>query len=342
MKLDIISEKQEWGDVLARFRQYDFCHTYDFHEISHQNGEGNPLLFAVSDDEGRLILSWPVLKREIAETDWFDLTSVYGYGGPLVNDPELVEEAMALIFDAMRSMRIISLFSRMHPLFVNDLSADDSKGTRVGDIVVIDVEKHADFADNPEATYRKTHRYDINKARRKGVKVSMNTEGRGLDKFVEVYRQSMEEIGVDDYYLFDKSYFQRLKKANDFQILLIFAELDGVCISAGMNLITGGIMQSYLGGTLEEYRKLSPSKLTTAAEHQFAIRNGIGKFILGGGVRGRVDALFDFKKGFSEFTLPFYIYRKILNLDAYNEVCLQRGVSAADNSYFPAYRIEER
>ena len=95
---------------------YDFAHTYDFHHIARTYGEGEPMMVTVRNEAGEIVALWPTLKRGIGTTGWFDLTSVYGYAGPLVADGVGADAALQLILDFMREEGAVSLFSRMHPL----------------------------------------------------------------------------------------------------------------------------------------------------------------------------------------------------------------------------------
>lgn len=332
-----ITEAQDWKNTLSQFRRYDFGHTFDFGRISSLNGEGDPILFCIASNHGAPLCVWPALRRKIPGTELYDLGSVYGYCGPLVaEDLERAEclEAFELLFSSLKEQGYISLFSRMHPLF-NDQLPKDLQGDPLGDVVIIDITQ---ASDDVLINYRKSHRYDIRKSRKSGVNVVIDESCSDLDAFVAIYHQTMRDMGASEFYLFDREYFDNLVDAEDFKVFLSFAIYDGRKIGAGMSIVTKDIMQSYLGGSVPEYRKLSSDKLITAREHEFAVGLGVTQYVLGGGFALKDDSLLSFKKGFSRETREFSVFRKVLDRETYDRLCSARGVANDHPSFFPAYR----
>lgn len=325
--------KEDWNHVLEFFPKHDFVHTFDFHRISQENGEGLPVIFAVKDECGNYIACWPALKREIPGTDFFDLTSVYGYAGPLVANQESSGRILDLIFNTMKSMGVVALFSRMHPIFIDQIKEQASRGLKLGDVIVIAAQQQS-----PLVSYRSGHRYEIRKALASGMKIHVDYQSDGMSEFIEIYQQSMRDLDASDYYLFNIDYFRAIKEATDFKVFLIFAELNGKKIAASMFIVTNRLMQYYLSGTVDAYKKLSPSKAIIAKAHEIAIAMGVENIVLGGGVGSREDSLFKFKNGFSELRMPFYIFKKIINSHTYVELCEAKGIDHQTTAYFPAYR----
>lgn len=338
LAVDVITDRAGWRDVLRQMPTYDYCHSYDFHWISARNGEGLPVLFALRDAAGRSVFCWPALQRPVAGTQWCDITSVYGYGGPLSTDRVPPEQCLPLVLERMRELGAISLFSRMHPMFIEQLPDDPAlRGELLGDVVVIDVLPGQDTLES----YRKDHRRGIRRAIKAGVTTRVDTDGARIGDFLDIYTEAMRSLGAADYYSFDREYFQHLSRAEDFKTVMTFAELDGKTIAAGLSLITNRIMQSFLGGSLPQYRDLAPMKLITEAEHRYAQDAGVRSLILGGGLGLADDDLLMFKKGFSDHLLPFYAYKKVLRPDAYSALCARLGMVADDSGYFPAYRTPD-
>ncbi|WP_448364814.1 peptidoglycan bridge formation glycyltransferase FemA/FemB family protein [Fluviibacter phosphoraccumulans] len=332
-----VDNKEEWREVLGQLKNFDFVHTYDFHHLSEKNGEGVPVLFVLStDNDTRPLACWPALKRSIESTEFFDLTSVYGYGGPLFAKGINVEWALAGIWEAMRKAGVVSLFSRMHPLYIENIPIGESRGKNLGDVVVIEVQITPHYL----ASYRASHRREILNAMKRGIQVVIDHEYRELHEFSKIYLESMKELGASSYYFFDTEYFDSLISSKDFKTILIYAELHGVKVAASLFVLTGNVMQYYLSATVDAYRKLAPSKMIIARAHELAIELGVEKIVLGGGVGSSRDRLFDFKAGFSDLTKPFYITQKIFNHEAYVQLCKLRGVDPHKESFFPAYRAQ--
>ena len=60
--------------------EYDFYHTWYYHSLDQT---GDPFLFIY--EESNNFIAFPLLDRKIEDSDLSDLTSVYGYTGPISN-----------------------------------------------------------------------------------------------------------------------------------------------------------------------------------------------------------------------------------------------------------------
>ena len=294
MDVKFVSCGDQWKAVLNEIGQFDFVHSYDFHLVSAENGEGEPLLFVVTDSNGRVLACWPTLKRGIPGTDYVDLSCVYGYGGPLFANGVDVSLALGALDQGMKKFGAVSLFSRMHPLFVGCIESEAARGERLGDVVVIDVRPEEPHM----STYRGSHRREIVNAQKKGLILEIDWDCAELKDFVGIYQSAMRDLNAREYYLFDDAYFQKIVAAKDFKVFIIFAIFDGVKVAASMFIVTRDVMQYYLSGSDYAYRNLSASKAIIAKAHEIASDLGVRNLILGGGVGSERDSLFKFKTGF--------------------------------------------
>lgn len=331
-----VNDKEDWRRYVNQLKNFDYVHTYDFHHLSQKNGEGIPVMFVLIDENAHPFACWPALRRPIEGSDFYDLTSVYGYGGPLFLEGVNVDWALTCIWEAMRNRGFVSLFSRMHPLYVEYISEDRLKGNKLGDVVVINVKNTPDYL----LSYRPSHRREISNAIKRGIQVVVDHECREINKFSQIYLDSMKDLSASSYYFFDTEYFGALISSKDFKTILIYAELHGFKIAASLFVLTGNVMQYYLSATVAAYRNFSPSKIIIARAHELAIELGIESIVLGGGVGSSCDTLFNFKAGFSDLTKPFYVTRKIFNHEAYDQLCKLKGVDPHKTSFFPAYRAQ--
>lgn len=334
MFVDVINDGEAWQRLLGKFPSYDFVHTYDFHRLSQLNGEGDPVMYVLKDDTSKPLLSWQVLKRPIEGTPYVDLSSVYGYGGPLLYDSCDLQNRFNMIWQRMKEDGAVALFSRMHPYFIDSIELEILKGQRLGDVVIVDVgEKEGVLS-----RYRGSHRREIVNALSNGLEIAVDWNFESLEEFYSIYRQSMLDLHANDYYMFSLGYFRRLVASTDFKVILIFASFNGQKIASSMFIVTGEIMQYYLSGTVAAHRKIAASKAIIARAHELASELGLKALILGGGVGSQKDALYKFKCGFSKTTKPFYVTKKILNEPIYDRLCAARSVDPEKICFFPAYR----
>lgn len=337
MQVDVIDDEHQWRTALQQFEGFDFVHTYDFHKISQLNGEGSPVLFVIKNETLGAVGIWPLLKRRIGDSNFFDLTSVYGYAGPIFKSGlSSIQQVRSIetLFRYLESQGFVSLFSRLHPLFPSSVNELPSY-CELSDVIIIEVN------DNPEdilSSYRRDHRYDIRKALRDGLQITVDYDCDGLESFVQIYQQTMSTLKAKDYYQFDLDYFRGLVAAQDFEAFLIHASYENKKIASSIFIVTNNVMHYYLSGALAEYKHLSAPKAIIAKAHELAIEQQLKYLILGGGLGSQEDSLFKFKEGFSKNSLRFSVVKKILNQSLYQQLCSKADVAAANASFFPAYR----
>ncbi|WP_315919354.1 peptidoglycan bridge formation glycyltransferase FemA/FemB family protein [Mesorhizobium sp. SP-1A] len=329
----MISDAASWREAIAEIGRYDYAHTYDFHQLSSSRGEGEPIAFAARDENKGTIAFWPTLKRSIDGSGAFDLTSVYGYAGPTVRSGAEGTSPIEAIFCAMSDFGAVSVFSRMHPLFTDQLGMA-VRGDEIGSIVFIEITAQKDVLQS----YRGSHRREIVNATAKGLTITCGTDEKSLEDFLSIYTDTMKEVEAKEYYYFDKEYLSSILNSKDFKTIILTANFEGKPVAASMFIITGSTMQYYLSGTVAAFRKLAPSKAIIAEAHRIAVELGLKKLVLGGGVGSAKDALYAFKKGFSQATLPFHVTRRILDQRKYIDLCVKRRIVPDQVQFFPAYR----
>src|SRR5690606_19058190 len=99
-------------------------------------------------------------------------------------------------------------------------------------------------------------------------------------------------------------------------------KLNDQIIGASLFMLENGIIQYHLSGTTIEGRKYQPSKLILDYMVDWGISQGYNFLHLGGGVGGKQDALYKFKKGFAADDYSFYTVRLITNKMVYRQLCL--------------------
>lgn len=332
MKINEITSKHDWDEALLKSFRHDFYHTWDFHMISRQLGEGEPVLFDVRTSYGGLL--FPQLSRPITGSSLRDLTSVYGYPSPLVYGhidgkeiPVLWESFLAYL--AQRGH--VSLFSRCHPLLAPAILGEEAY-ERCGRVVVIALDRPEE---EQRREYRSNHRRDIGKLERLGVVCHASNSARSLADFIANYEVTMRSLAAAPYYFFPHSYYRGLLAAKSFDARIYSCTLEDRVICSGLFVFCGEFVQYHLGGTAPGFAHLAPTKLMFDTVRKDASRLGYRYFCLGGGHGSREDSLFHFKAGFSSLTLDFCLIRKIINPQEYQRLCAGNGT---ENSYFPRYR----
>jgi pyridoxal phosphate-dependent aminotransferase EpsN len=326
----------------------DFYYFPQYHRVEERRLEARAQLFTYS--EGDYLITLPLLLRSAGQalTGWNDATSVYGYGGPIASHermPELVvRNFQAALREALVERRVIAVFSRLHPLIAQlDLLAGLGECRSSGRTVSIDLTLPLE---EQRTQYRGDHRRLIYKQRLEGIVTCLyDQEKRFLSEFVSIYEETMRRENAEHIYFFGEEYFSQLVRELRPVLQLFVAVTGGKVAAGGLFTSCNGIVQYHLGGTRDEFLKLSPMTLIFDTVRLWANEIGAREFHLGGGVGAKEDTLFRYKAGFSERRHNFATWRWIVAPEVYSELCERRarmnvlqGLEPASADYFPAYR----
>jgi len=331
-----LKDSERWMSILNTIESYDFYHTPDFHRLD-ESGESLLLSFKTSSYQ----LAFPIIIREIENSDFCDCTSVYGYAGPLQTEARAADykPAIKLLEDFYTKKNIISSFSRLHPLINNQELFLEKFGSveELNTTVSIDLTLPEEYQ---QLNYSKSTKRHIKNAIKNEVVIRPSDNENDLSRFIDIYYENMERVKASSYYFFPEKYFEKFLKSKNFYSYLFLAEKDQQIISGALITVCNGIMQYHLGCTKKEYLKFTPLKLIFNEVRKFGVQNGNTIFHLGGGVGGQNDTLFQFKSGFSNQYHQFKVWKRIINNIAYSELVAEKfGNNIPDSKYFPLYRL---
>lgn len=338
----IVTDASEWRARLSDIGRHDFYHTYDFHAISADNGDGQPLMLVHYNDSGRVDFIWPFLERDAGKAGKKDLTSVYGYPGPLFAQGSQGDVSELSIKKFLSDLGYVSVFSRTNPFLLSPQKALAIGCSYSGDVVAMNMQVSPD---QQLKSYSERHRRDIKRLIRKGCSVEVTGDLSALDDFQKIYRETMVRLGANRSYFFSDEYIRSLVSSRDFDAFFSFTVFEGQRVAAGIFVKCGVLMQYHLGGTLAEYYKIAPFKLMIYHLQQHHASKELTWFNLGGGVGGSEDALFAFKRGFSSDVHGFFLYKSILDPEEYELMTQRKALSVGkspeelkNSGFFPAYR----
>jgi len=344
------TDRERWMAVLSEMAQYDFYHLPQYHEIAEGAGEGRGQLFV--HRQGEHLIALPLLIRPcnaiegLEGVSSLDATSVYGYAGPVSSDPSPPAQVIAgfqtSLRDALRSMKVVALFARLHPLIPqSSLIAGLGENTPSGTTVSVDLTQSEEAQ---VKGLRVNHIRDIKKLRALGATCGHDTSST-LDEFVQIYYETMHRVGAAPHYFFDHDYFTQLDALRGSYVHLFTCVLNDEVIAGGLFFACRGIVQYHLGGTRGGYEALGPMKLILDTVRVWASRQGMHVLHLGGGLGAHEDSLFRFKAGFSHRRHPYATWRWILDQKQCDWMTAtkatwnaRRGVTFISAEHFPLYR----
>jgi len=331
-----LDRKDQWNAIVRSMNQYDFYHLAEYHQLEHS---GQPLLLYFSSD--RTSLALPVILRSVDGTNYHDLTSVYGYAGPLSNrekpDEPVIKDFQKELLQFFDSRRIVSVFTRLHPLFSNQELLLSGLGEIIdtNQTVGIDLESSEKEQKRQYAHSIKNH---INRLKRKNVFVEEAKTKEAIDLFIEMYKENMNRVNASKMYFFPNDYFYRFME--ELPASLFLAYYEGQAISGSLFTSCNGIVQPHLSATRNEYLRWSPLKLVWDCIRIDAVHKKEKWMHLGGGVGGADDSLFQFKAQFSDLRFLFKTWRYIHNEEAYAQLVSEKYSNRIpDSTFFPLYRL---
>lgn len=341
MSLETITDPGRWDGVLAEyFPDADIYFSSAYHWLFQRHHGVIPE--AVLWVEGETVIFLPRLVRDLSRLPGFsesqatDLTTPYGYGGPLVAGspgPEVIERFAAVYSEAAKERCHISEFVRFHPLMGNHLGWEE-----VWEVAELNRTVVIGLAQGPEAAraaMKKTRRNSITKSFREGAEVRiLDSPGhQARVDFHRLYSLTMDRIGSDPRYRFSKPFLD--EHLDHLGSLLIEVVYQDEVVGSAMFLFGPHFLHYHLSGA-EKLKGVYPTDLMIDAALAYGHDAGLELLHLGGGV-GSEDGLFQYKAQFSDTTQPFAIGKVVHDQAACDRLVAMRN-GDPDAGFFPPYR----
>ncbi|MDB5030634.1 GNAT family N-acetyltransferase [Mucilaginibacter sp.] len=337
-----IKKRKEWDSYVNRSVFHDIFHSWMYHSL---NDEGESLLFVYQEND--LFIALPVIKRKIEKSAYCDMTSVYGYCGPISNKDfaDVSKRIMANFKTAfmkfMKEENAVCIFSRLHPFIkqqhlLESLGGVQENGTTLYMDLTISVE-------DQQKKYDKRLFRQIRKLREQGYTIKEATGLNEIKAFIDIYHKNMDRLNAASRYYLSERYFTDILDLEGYnnKLLLIYNGTELIC--GAIVLLSDNIIRNHLSATSPDYLKESPSKLLTDEISMIGRRLGKKIFHLGGGVSGKQDSLFMFKRYFSDLQVTDRIWCYINDHAAYNSIVAKAGTEIdTESTYFPLYRQPKR
>ncbi|MDR0732996.1 MAG: GNAT family N-acetyltransferase [Dysgonamonadaceae bacterium] len=325
-----------WDAIVRSMRGFDFYHLAAYHRL---DASGVPLLLHYSDNAANV--AFPIILRRIDDTDYRDITSVYGYPSPLTNTFPLPQASLAAFHKQMLRFfdenSVVSAFSRLHPLFPEQEKILEGTGDTIntGFTVAIDL-------NIPENEQRKQYSHSLkntlNRLERKNAEVKKAATNAEIEAFAEIYAETMTRLRAPQIYFFDGDYFRRFLKT--LPSALYVAYYEGKIIGGALFTDCNGIIQLHLSAARNDCLHLSPLKYIWDQIRLYGVENKRNYLHLGGGVGGSRDSLFAFKAQFSRLHFRFKTWRYVHNREVYDLLVRDKcGGDLPASSFFPLYRM---
>lgn len=307
-------------------------------------GDGAGRLLAVTMRWQSSSVLYPVMLREVRD-GLHDVTSPYGYGGPLFSGDAPVDELASRFwgfFDGWaRDQSVVSEFARLS-LFDDVLPHPGRIRERNLNLVrEVEADRDALWAASSSKV-----RQNARRALRADLTVRIVEDASMVEDFHSVYTRTMERLGSDSWYRFDPPFFSALHRGVPGRLLYVAVERDRRPISIDLMLLGRDTAYYFLGGTDLDASKDRPNDLVKMSVMEWLSDHGYRWYVLGGGVTSG-DGLERYKRGFApQGERIFRTAERVLDAARYAELVDERRSQAVraqrawdeESAFFPLYR----
>ena len=322
-----------WTDALSRLR-HDVYHLPEYVRLDAGLSLGTPAAFRY--DEAGHVLLLPLVLRDVPDTDLRDAVSPYGYPGPVsdTDDAAFWVRACHAMTELFCAQGIVTVFARLHPLLPAPAAAMADAGTVVHHGETVSVDLTLSLEEIWQQTHR-THRNQINKAKRAGVEIVIDDWDR-FDEWIGIYHATMRRVGAAEFYFFTPEHFHRLRAALGERVHLAGAVAGGELLGGNLFFEYDGIMHTHLQAT-RDGNTYHADKLLYDEVRRWGRDRGNTTYHLGGGVGGAADSLFHYKAAFATGRHAFHTWRVVTDPAAFEKLA-GTTTPAALTGRFPPYR----
>jgi Acetyltransferase (GNAT) domain len=318
--------RQQWIDFLQRFPE-EMRDVYSLPDYVHLYETETDRAACFTYEEGSQAFLHCFLLCEIpGGSGYLDISTAYGYGGPIANssDCNFVARAYAHFRQAAVSRRVVAELIRFHPLLNNQKLMSEVVIRLVDVCPTIHVDIDRDEEQRWSQIYSHANRKNINKARRQGVQIIFGQEPALWDAYHELYTETMEANHATGFYYFSPVYYERLRETLQDHYTLAAAHLEGRIVSVLLLLFGRTFAHCHRIGTKRDLMPLGVNNLLHHEVIRWCRAQGMAKLLIGGG-RGNTDEdpLFRFKRQFSDVSGRFFVGESILDADSYSRLCEQ-------------------
>lgn len=341
-----VADRTKWLSVLDRFTQVDVCFLPQYHRMHELNGDGEACLW-VYEEENRTFAHC-FMKREIKadrpNSGYYDLETVYGFGGPLSTDssPQFVDRAWKAFAAWCQRQSVVAEFVRFNSLVRNyRLAADSFEVTKNRQTAVLEISADMDAL---WVSYTSKHRNMIRKAEKHGL-VCRIGGAQEFGTFRAMYSETMKYNSAGDYFNYSDSYFAELKARLGREVELLAVYDQERCVATGLFYFHGEFMLYHLGASDISFRAAAPSNLMLHVAAKLGAKRGCRRMHLGGGrTDDPNDSLLKFKVSISKTLLPFYTGKRVYNPEVFDRLCrgwLTNYQGESPPNYFLLYRLPQ-
>lgn len=316
------TDNANWKEALALVGEVDATCLPEYHlaytlRVPHSTA----LLWHFSQDSQHMV--YPFLLSSVTledvATGHFDISSIYGYTGPLssTTTPSFLRDAWNAFDEFAAKQRIIAEFIRFSPFNRNENLAHPkvlvlaNRELAVSRLPATVEEFHTSL--NPKT------RNMLRKARHAGFRPQELDFSVHLPEFRALYAETMRRNNAPEFFLYDDDYWAHLLSLTPYGMRLFGTLFDGKLVAGSIGIAHGKSGLYHLGASLVEHAKSGASNLSLYAMSCGLLASGVTFLnMTGGRTVADNDPLFLFKKNNANGLATFHIGKRVIDASAYN------------------------
>lgn len=277
------------------------------------------------------------LKEEL-----YDMITPHEYGGIISNSYEqyLKQKLLEYILKYCKEKHIIFQFIRLNP-YMKELP---DTYQRAGYHVIHNKNQiYVDLGKTEEQIvkeYKSSVRRNIRRSEKEGLVFEIAEKNlKNLDDFQRMYQKAMELLNARKFLYFNDGYFRALLECDCCRLGLV-RDKNGKSIAASILLLDSDTAYYHLGCFDREYSLSRPMNYLMHSMILWSRQEGCKTYHLGGGAA----SLMQFKEGYSNTRISYYIAENVCDKDMYNAICNKWKTlfpEYKDEKYYPLYRYNE-
>lgn len=273
-----------------------------------QNGEFEIAVCTLEEK----IWVYPYILLPIEGTEYFDITSPYGYAGPVSNSIEIQAEAEKLFLEYIaKQQNIVTEFVRYHPIYNENTFFEQEINNILNRRVVV-----VPTIDKEEIWMKEfsgTNRNLVRKLEKDGFIWSVAPfKKEDIPAFDEAYKANMVHSGATDFYFFSPVFYAEMINQLGDKLLFAKTEKEGETYASALFFVSGGIVTYYLSARNLNHQRVPASNLLLSKMAFWSQENGMKLLNFGGGLSlDETDYLFQFKSNFGKQIKDFTIGKRI-------------------------------
>lgn len=276
------------------------------------------------------------------DEELYDMSPPHEYGAIISNSHKntLKHKLLNYILNYCNVNNIIFQFIRINPYLKELPSIYQENGYEV---IHSNKQVYVDLSLTEEQiihNYKSNVRRNVKRAEKEGLIFEVADKSQeNIDSFQRMYQKAMERLDARTFLYFNDKYFSAMVLC-DFSRLVFVKDMDGKIIAGSILLLGSDMVYYHLGCFDWDYSLKRPMNYLMHSMILWSKREGYAIFHLAGGHK----SLMQFKEGYSNTRIDYYIANKICNEEKYQMVCRKWKKlfpEYADEKYYPLYRYNE-